>query len=294
MKQYKVGDKLICTSKLYSYTSYGSCCTVIEIHADYLLLSTGNDKHPEIRWYHLRYPGNFDIVRHDTIYNNCCIFTEDLDSDAFAGRAERYKEVQILLFKKGYEWWHGCTLTELEGKYPDGWRSVLFLRNGKITCGSKKYANNLIEEGEIVKIDPRELIEVKEKQVKKTYIDVTRYANTYGLTLKQAHEEIQPMLFECGYNWAYPPYDREVSLTYAEYLELNMDKELAITQCSSETFAESDYDIEWVLKRNIEFVYEYRNIIHETEYVEINGKRYDKSKLEKALAMLEEADETIF
>ena len=130
--------------------------------------------------------------------------------------------------------------------------------------------------------------------MKKTYIDVAKYANTYGLTLEQAHEEIQPMLFECGYNWAYPPYDRKVSLTCSEYLELNMDSEMTITQTYSETFIEADYDVEWVLERNIEFVYEYRNIIHEPEYVEINGKSYDKSKLEKALAMLEEADETIY
>ena len=130
--------------------------------------------------------------------------------------------------------------------------------------------------------------------MKKIYIDVAKYANTYGLTLEQAHEEIQPMLFECGYNWEYSPHDREVSLTYSEYLEVNMDREAVITQCPSELFTESDYDVEWVLKRNIEFVYEYRNIIHEHEYVEINGKRYDKSKLEKALAMLEEADETIY
>ena len=130
--------------------------------------------------------------------------------------------------------------------------------------------------------------------MKKTYIDVTKYANNYGLTLYQAHKEIQPMLFESGYNWAYSPHDRKVSFAYAEYLELNMDKEMTITQTNSETFIESDYDVEWVLKRNIEFVYEYRNITHEHEYVEINGKSYDKSKLEKALAMLEEADETIY
>jgi len=135
---------------------------------------------------------------------------------------------------------------------------------------------------------------IKEKQVKKIYIDVTEYANNYGLTLDQAHGEIQPMLFESGYNWAYPSYDQKVSSTYAEYLELNMDKEMVITQCPSDLFTESDYDVEWVLKRDIEFVHEYRNIIHEHEYVEINGKRYDRSKLEKALAMLEEADETVY
>lgn len=129
--------------------------------------------------------------------------------------------------------------------------------------------------------------------MKKIYIDVAKYANDYGLTLDQAHEEIQPMLFECGYNWAHPSYDRKVSLTCSEYLELNMDREMTITQTRSETFIESDYDVEWVLKRNIEFVYYYRNITHEPEYVKINGKSYDKSKLEKALAMLEEADETI-
>ena len=146
----------------------------------------------------------------------------------------------------------------------------------------------------IVVSNDKRLNNIKEKQVKKTYIDVTKYANNYGLTLKQAHEEIQPMLFECGYNWASHSYNRKVSLTYSEYLELNMDKEMTITQTNSETFIESDYDVEWVLKRNIEFVYEYRNIIHEPEYVEFNGKSYDKSKLEKALAMLEEADETIY
>lgn len=130
--------------------------------------------------------------------------------------------------------------------------------------------------------------------MKKIYIDVTEYANNYGLTLDQAHGEIQPFLFKCGYNWAYPSYDQKVSFTYAEYLELNIGKNLVITQCSSERFTDSDYDEEWVLKRNIDFVYECRNITHEPEYVKINGKRYDKSKLEKALAMLEEADETIY
>ena len=130
--------------------------------------------------------------------------------------------------------------------------------------------------------------------MKKIYIDVTEYANNYGLTLDQAHGEIQPMLFESGYNWAYPSYDQKVSFTYAEYLELNIEKKLAITQCSSETFTDSDYDVKWVLKRDIEFVHEYRNITNEPKYVEINGKRYDRSKLEKALAMLEEADETVY
>ena len=130
--------------------------------------------------------------------------------------------------------------------------------------------------------------------MKKIYINVTEYANNYGLTLDQAHGEIQPFLFRCGYKWAHPSCDQKVSFTYAEYLELNIEKKLAITQCSSDLFTESDYDVEWALKRNIEFVHEYRNIIHEHEYVEINGKRYDRSKLEKALAMLEEADETVY
>ena len=60
----------------------------------------------------------------------------------------------------------------------------------------------------IVVSNDKRLNNIKEKQMKKIYIDVTKYANNYGLTLKQAHEEIQPMLFEYDYNWAHPSYDR--------------------------------------------------------------------------------------
>ena len=121
--------------------------------------------------------------------------------------------------------------------------------------------------------------------MKKIYIDVQAYAKKYSLTLEQAHEEIQPMLFDLNYDWQGINYHHKVSLVFADYLELNMDKEGRITQCPKETFEQSDYDQELVFNRTVNLAFEIRN---KTEYIEFNGKQYDKRKLEQALKLIEE------
>ena len=121
--------------------------------------------------------------------------------------------------------------------------------------------------------------------MKKQYIDVRAYAEKYNLTLEQAHNEIQPMLFDLGYDWQGINYHHKVSLVYADYLELNMDKEGRITQCPKETFEQSDYDQELIFDRIVHLTCTTRD---NTEYVEFNGKQYDKRKIEQVLKLIEE------
>jgi len=127
--------------------------------------------------------------------------------------------------------------------------------------------------------------------MKKVYINITKYANEHNLSLEQAHNEIQPFLFNLGCNWACKGYHNKVVLTYAEYLEMHMEKDWVITQCSSDSFTESDYDYEWELKRKVNLIYVHRAITSAKEYVEFNGRQYDKQKLEQALKLLEDSDE---
>lgn len=124
-------------------------------------------------------------------------------------------------------------------------------------------------------------------QMKKVYINVTKYANEHNLSLAQAHNEIQPFLFNLGYNWACKGYHDKVVLTFAEYLEMHMEKDWVITKCSSDSFTESDYDYEWEIKRKVNLSYVHRAITSVKEYVEFNGKQYEKTKLEQALKLIE-------
>ena len=125
----------------------------------------------------------------------------------------------------------------------------------------------------------------------KYFINVAKYANDNGLSLEQAHEEIQLNLFNDVYNWKHPSYQNKVVLSFAEYLELNMEEPNCITQCSSESFTESDYDFEVTFDRSVNLVWNIDRVETTPEYVEFNGKQYDKKKLEQALKLLEDSDE---
>ena len=127
--------------------------------------------------------------------------------------------------------------------------------------------------------------------MKKAYINVKEYAEKYNLTLNQAHNEIQPVLFGLNYNWASKDYYRKVYFTEWEYLELNIDRCGRITHCPRDMFIESDYDQEIIFDRIVDISYTCRNVIREPEYIEFNGKQYDKQKLEQALKLLEDSDE---
>lgn len=121
----------------------------------------------------------------------------------------------------------------------------------------------------------------------KYFINVAKYANDNGLSLEQAHEEIQLNLFNDVYNWKHPSYQNKVVLSFAEYLELNMEEPNCITQCSSESFTESDYDFEVTFDRSVNLVWNIDRVETTPEYVEFNGKQYEKSKLEQALKLIE-------
>lgn len=121
----------------------------------------------------------------------------------------------------------------------------------------------------------------------KYFINVAKYANDNGLSLEQAHEEIQLNLFNDVYNWKHPSYQNKVVLSFAEYLELNMEEPNCITQCSSESFTESDYDFEVTFDRSVNLVWNIDRVETTPEYVEFNGKQYDKKKLEQALKLIE-------
>ena len=123
--------------------------------------------------------------------------------------------------------------------------------------------------------------------MKKQYIDVQAYAEKYNLTLEQAHLEIQPWLFDFGYGWQSIVYHHKVCFTEGEYLELNIDRDGCITQCSRDVFIESDYDQEIIFDRIVDISYTCRNVIREPEYIEFNGKQYEKSKLEQALKLID-------
>lgn len=123
--------------------------------------------------------------------------------------------------------------------------------------------------------------------MKKQYIDVRAYAEKYNLTVEQAHNEIQPLLFDLNYDWQSVDFHHTVVFKFADYLELNMDKEGRITQCPKETFEQSDYDQELIFDRVVKLTCTARD---NTEYIEFNGKQYDKRKLEQALKLIEEGE----
>lgn len=116
-----------------------------------------------------------------------------------------------------------------------------------------------------------------------TKIDVQKYADTYGLTLEQAHQEIQPWLFEQGFKWR--PYGPEVSEVGSTYMYINSDKYLTQSpQKDSYYFHFSNDNKEITLLRNVSVSL---SIAHPEPSVEIDGKQYTKAQLLEALAKLE-------
>ncbi len=133
-----------------------------------------------------------------------------------------------------------------------------------------------------------QLVEEKVQQMdltKKTFINVQKYADMYNLTLEEANNEIQPWLFEQGIHHAYPSYKGKVVFTEREIVEVSMDKPLAITSCHMDVFCKESYEQELTLSRKVVLTPSTSNLV---EYVTINGKQYNKRKLEEALKLLED------
>jgi hypothetical protein len=125
---------------------------------------------------------------------------------------------------------------------------------------------------------------VKETAMKKQFIDVEKYALENEIPLSVAHEEIQTWLFKEGYKWT--SYGNHVGFINAHFLELNIDTSYCITWENEDCYNSDKYEEELMFSRQVALVPFY-NKIDKTEYVEFNGKQYDKKKLEEALAMIE-------
>ena len=122
--------------------------------------------------------------------------------------------------------------------------------------------------------------------MKKQFIDVKQYAEENDIPLNAAHEEIQNWLFKEGYKWT--RYGTTVKFTDSRFLELNMDTSYGITWENEDCFDSDNYDEELTFARCVTIVPVY-NKIDKTEYVEFNGKQYDKAKLEEALKLIEQS-----
>lgn len=133
---------------------------------------------------------------------------------------------------------------------------------------------------------PNDFKLVEETVMKKQFIDVEKYARENEISLSVAHEEIQTWLFKEGYKWT--SYGNHVGFINSHFLELNMDTSYCITWENEDCYNSDKYEEELMFSRQVALVPFY-NEIDKTEYVEFNGKQYDKKKLEEALAMIESA-----
>lgn len=124
-------------------------------------------------------------------------------------------------------------------------------------------------------------IEPAQTPLANTKIDVQKYADTYGLTLEEAHREVQPWLFEQWCVWSmevqYPIWkDRQY---------LYIDSANKITQDNYKHFFREHGNKEITLQRNVSVSL---SIAPTEPSVEIDGKQYTKAQLLEALAKLEE------
>ncbi len=120
----------------------------------------------------------------------------------------------------------------------------------------------------------------------KYFINVAAYAKENNITLKQAHEEIQPWLFGQEYIF-WELYKDAVMFTYADYLEINYEHSGIITWAYEDCINDNGKEI--VLERLVKTEIKLTPTIIEEELVEFNGKQYSKAKLEKALKLIEES-----
>ena len=112
-----------------------------------------------------------------------------------------------------------------------------------------------------------------------TKIDVQGYAKQYGLSLEEAHKEIQPWLFEQGYVWFK---ERNYMMaTLSKYLFLFENR---ISWDSSLNYFSAKSNKQIFLERNVNIVL---TIKPEIATIEIEGKKYNKQDVFKLLSQLE-------
>lgn len=119
----------------------------------------------------------------------------------------------------------------------------------------------------------------------KLFVNVGAYATNNEISLKQSHEEIQEWLFDKGFKWA--SYEG-VSFKDTKILVLNIDRPLQLCWESVEDISKLQHYYpgiqELLLKRTCTVTL---SPSIKEEYVEFNGKQYNKQKLEQALKLLE-------
>ena len=124
-----------------------------------------------------------------------------------------------------------------------------------------------------------------------TKINVQKYADENGITLKQAHEEIQTWLFEQGYSWDYTR-NKEVHTDCGRFLYC-YDCSGVTHDNSAEYFVKHENkEITLSRKMTVEFTPSFVEPEKPSmEYVELGGKKYIKKELEEALSKIKAVEE---
>ena len=122
------------------------------------------------------------------------------------------------------------------------------------------------------------------KTDEKYYINVQKYALYAGITLKQAHEEIQKWLHDSGIWWGVY-YDSTPRNVGAYFLCITDAKYLGWTDSMSFCIDKGYTEVELTRKQSVELTPEIKE-----DLVEFNGKKYSKDKLAKALKLIDESN----
>ena len=116
----------------------------------------------------------------------------------------------------------------------------------------------------------------------KYVIDVGAYAGKHDITIEKANEEIQTKLFSMGYTWGNKSVN--VSHTHALYLYIyESPNEIYFSMAYDERQQFSRLDFERNVTVDLKPVFPKK-----IEYIKLNGKQYEKEKLEQSLKMIEE------
>lgn len=133
------------------------------------------------------------------------------------------------------------------------------------------------------------IVPVKEQKLK---FDVAAHAKAWSVSHEEASKRIQEWLFAEGCKWCngvVTPFQLS-----ADYLFLNYYDGQGITQTSSKPTVDA-YDgpeATLIATTSYQLSVEQPKVVPpvpEKEYIEFNGKRYEKEKLAEALKMLDEA-----
>lgn len=133
----------------------------------------------------------------------------------------------------------------------------------------------LVEEAHVVSKQPT-------FDLRNTKINVKAYAEKNRITLEKAHEEIQSWLFEQGYNWNRYTIPTNVIATYSLYLYIRGEE--LLHGGSEHHFYEEAPEKEITLSRQVALTPDYV----EEEFVEFDGKMYNKREFLSAIANVKE------